>query len=420
MNILLVNKFYYLRGGAERSFFETESMLRAGGHRVIPFAMQDERNRPTPYARYFVDHVEFNQKHSLSGRVRIVPRVIYFRQARRKLERLLRTEPVDVAHLHNIAHQLSPSMLDSLRKFAVPVVQTLHDYKLICPTYTMLSRGQICQRCGRGSYYHAVSQRCNKGSLPASLLNVVEMYAHRALRIYQRGVDAYIVPSRFLRQKLRQGGVVGTPMYYLPNAIDLAHYRPHYDGMDYCVYFGRLSSEKGVSTLIRAMKGLPDFRLLIIGDGLQRGELEDLARDQRMTNVEFLGPLYGDDLVDLVSHSLFVVLPSQCFENCPFVVLEAFALGKPVVGSDLGGIPELISPGREGFLFRPGDVQDLMARMRYLFHHRQEAIKMGKNARQRVVQNHNRQAHYGRLIDIYESVLGRREGRRTGAKWEGT
>jgi glycosyltransferase involved in cell wall biosynthesis len=409
MNILLVNKFYYLRGGAERSFFETKRLLESRGHRVIPFAMQDERNEPTAYARYFVDNVEFNRNHSLWEKVAIVPRVVYFRQARRRLERLLRRERVDLAHLHNIAHQISPSILHSLEKFRIPVVQTIHDYKLICPTYTMLVGGQVCERCHGGRYYRAALQRCNKGSFSASLLNVVEMYAHQALGLYRDGIDLFIAPSRFLRRKLIEDGLRSVPILHLPNFIDTQDYTPRYGGQDYCVYFGRLSVEKGVMTLIRSMRGLSGLRLLVVGEGLQRKVLEELIRKENLSNVELLGPLHGDDLKRVVQDSLFVVLPSQCYENCPFSILESFALGKPVIGSNIGGIPELITPGKDGLLFEPGSEEDLKAKMRYLANNRKEVVRMGMNARARIEQKHSIEAHYRDLMTTYHRVLGSRK-----------
>jgi glycosyltransferase involved in cell wall biosynthesis len=405
MRILLVNKFYYLRGGAERSFFETKNLLEARGHRVIPFAMRDAHNQASPFERFFVDHIDFNSDHSLPERLRIVPRVLYFRQARARLERLLRRESVDVAHLHNIAHQISPSILDSLKKFGVPVVQTLHDYKLACPTYTMLAKGHICERCYGGRYYHAVLQRCNKGSFSASLLNAVEMYVHRVLGLYRRGIDLFVAPSRFLRRKVLAAGTVTAPVLYLPNCIEADRYLPRYGGDSSCVYFGRLSPEKGVDTLIRAMQGCRNLRLLIIGEGPQRKALEELARKLRLENVEFLGPRYGQDLHRVVAGSLFTVLPSHCYENCPYAILESFAMGKPVLGSDIGGIPELISPGEDGFLFPPGHVDQLRAKIQQLAAERDKTVKMGMTARQKVAARFGIDAHYDRLMDAYERIM---------------
>jgi glycosyltransferase involved in cell wall biosynthesis len=405
MRVLLVNKFYYLRGGAERSFFETKKLLEARWHRVIPFAMRDAQNQASPYERFFVDPIDFNSHHSLLERLRIVPRVIYFRQARDRIEQLLRREKVDVAHLHNIAHQISPSILDSLKKFGIPVVQTLHDYKLVCPTYTMLADGHICERCRGGRYYHAVLQRCNKGSFSASLLNTVEMYTHRALHLYRRGIQLFIAPSRFLRRKVLAAGTVAAPILYLPNCIEADRYVPQYGGDNSCVYFGRLSSEKGVDTLIRAMQGCPDLRLLIIGEGSQRKTLEELARKLRLENVEFLGSRYGPDLHQAVAGSLFTVLPSRCYENCPYAILESFAMGKPVLGTDIGGIPELISAGEDGFLFPPGNVDQLRMRMQQLAAEKDKTIEMGKKARQKVSDRFGRDAHYDRLTAAYERIM---------------
>jgi glycosyltransferase involved in cell wall biosynthesis len=406
MKILFINKFYYLRGGAERSFFETKRVLQERGHQVIPFSMQDERNESTPYSKYFVNNVDFNRNHSLREKIGIIPRVIYFRQARRKLEQLLHREHVDVAHLFNIAHQISPSILDSLKKFGIPVVQKLCDYKLICPTYNMLANGEVCERCHDGNFYHAVLQRCNKGSLAASLLNAIEMYAHRGLGLYRRGIDLFISPSLFLRRKMIADGVDDVPIFHLPNFIETREYAPRYGGQDYCVYFGRLSPEKGVTTLIRAMRGIEKFRLLIVGEGLERETLEDLVRDEGLSNIEFVGYRQGDDLKEVVRDSLFVVVPSEWYENCPHTVLEAFALGKPVIGADIGGIPELISPEKDGLLFRPADVLDLRAKLLLLATDSEKATKMGINAREKVERKYGADQYFQRLMTAYKQAIG--------------
>jgi glycosyltransferase involved in cell wall biosynthesis len=407
LNVLAVNKFYYLRGGAERSVFETEKLLESHGHRVIPLAMSDERNRPSPYEKYFVDHVEFNERHSVGQKLKIVSRVIYYREARRRLEQLLRRERVDVAHLHNIAHQISPSILDSLRKYQVPTVQTLHDYKLICPTYTLMAGGEVCQRCLGGQYYHAALQRCNKGSLTASLLNTVEMYAHQALGLYRRGIDLYLAPSRFLKSKLEETETPGAPVVYLPNAIDADQYRPRYSDDGYGLYFGRLSPEKGVHTLIEAMKELPAIELRIIGEGLQQDQLQRMVEDHNLTNVRFIGPRYGDDLKEVLAGARFVVVPSECYENCPFSVLESFAMGKPVLGSAIGGIPELIEPGIDGLLFRPGDADDLGEKIHRLDRDDRGVIEMGRRARKKVEERFGLESHYRHLMAAYRSVIER-------------
>ena len=164
MKVLLVNKYFYLKGGPERHISKISKILEAKGHQAIPFSMQDERNEPTPYAKYFVSRVDFNSPMPLGDKLRMVPRVVYFLEAKRKIEALIKEAKPDIAHLHNIAHQISPSVLHSLKEFDLPVVQTLHDYKLICPTYNMVARGRICERCKGHRYYQAVLQRCNKGS----------------------------------------------------------------------------------------------------------------------------------------------------------------------------------------------------------------------------------------------------------------
>ncbi|TET11795.1 glycosyltransferase family 1 protein [Candidatus Aerophobetes bacterium] len=405
MKVLLVNKYFYLKGGPERHIFKINKILQAKGHQAIPFSMQDERNEPTPYAKYFVSKVDFNSSMSLRDKLRMIPRVIYFLEAKRKIEALIRKVKPDIAHLHNIAHQISPSVLHSLKKFDLPVIQTLHDYKLICPTYNMVARGRICERCKGHQYYQAVLQRCNKGSFSFSLLNCVEMYLHKFLRIYERNVDFFIAPSDFLRNKVIEFGINGGKIFHIPTFVDSREYSPQYNGDNYFVYFGRVSQEKGLSTLVEAMKTVRASKLLIIGEGELKNSLEGYTSQKSISDIKFLGHLSSERLKSVVRSSRFVVLPSEWYENCPASILEAFALGKPVIGSNIGGIPELIEDGVDGLLFEPGNSEELSEKIAYLISRPQLREQMGKNARKKVEEKYNPEVYYQSLMGIYQKLL---------------
>jgi len=405
VKVLLVNKYFYLKGGPERHIFKINKILQAKGHQAIPFSMQDERNEPTPYAKYFVSKVDFNSSMSLRDKLRMIPRVIYFLEAKRKIEALIRKVKPDIAHLHNIAHQISPSVLHSLKKFDLPVIQTLHDYKLICPTYNMVARGRICERCKGHQYYQAVLQRCNKGSFSFSLLNCVEMYLHKFLRIYERNVDFFIAPSDFLRNKVIEFGINGGKIFHIPTFVDSREYSPQYNGDNYFVYFGRVSQEKGLSTLVEAMKTVRASKLLIIGEGELKNSLEGYTSQKSISDIKFLGHLSSERLKSVVRSSRFVVLPSEWYENCPASILEAFALGKPVIGSNIGGIPELIEDGVDGLLFEPGNSEELSEKIAYLISRPQLREQMGKNARKKVEEKYNPEVYYQSLMGIYQKLL---------------
>ena len=200
LRLLLGNKFWYAKGGVETYLFDLIEELPARGYDVIPFAMLHARNLPTPYADYFVDEADYHAAHSWPTKARMAARMLYSRHAAAKLEALLAAHPPDLAHLHNIYHQLSPAILPRLAEREIPVVMTLHDLKLACPNYKMRTGGEICERCKHGGYHHAVLNRCVQGSFVASALCAFELFAHRRSGIYERHVSTFIVPSRFFEQ----------------------------------------------------------------------------------------------------------------------------------------------------------------------------------------------------------------------------
>jgi glycosyltransferase involved in cell wall biosynthesis len=411
VKVLQVNKFLHTVGGTETVMFQTADLLRAHGHQVSFFAMQDERNLATEDQTYFVSNVDYGPETSggMLERLRlphIAGRFFYSPEAADNMDDLVRDLRPDVAHLHNIYHQLSPSLLRPLKQRRIPVVMTLHDYKLICPNYTLFSNGAICERCKGHRYYEAVLQACVRGSRVASALCATEAYAHRFTRAYS-GVDTYIAPSRFMRDKLVEFGMHPALIAYLPNFLNLEDYAPCYEAGGYFVYAGRLERVKGIGTLLEAMRSNGSeaaLELKVAGDGEQRAELEQEARSHRLRNVSFLGRLPRDDLGRLIQGAAFVVVPSQWYENAPMSVLEAFAYGKPVIGTRIGGIPELIEDGMTGLLVEPGDAGGLRRAIDRLASNPALAIEMGRNARRYVEQNHGPQQHYERLLAIYEAA----------------
>jgi glycosyltransferase involved in cell wall biosynthesis len=405
MKVLAVNKYYYVKGGAERYYFELARILEGHGDEVVPFAMRDELNEETPYERYFVSHEAFDGSAGFADRLRAAARVIYSVEARRRIEQIVNATAPDVAHLHNIAHQLSPSILYGLRARGVPVVQTLHDYKLVCPNYQMFVRGATCERCATWRYYNAVLTKCMRGSLTASALVAAEAYVHRMLRTYDENVDVFIAPSAQLRDRMIAHGIDGGKIVHLPYSISLEGYSPNFAHEGYAAYVGRLSGGKGLRTLLRAHGMAPSVVLKIIGTGPLEGELRESVAREGVGNVEFVGHMSGRQLADLVAGALFVVVPSECFENSPLTVYEAFARGKAVVGSRIGGIPELVSEGETGLIFGPGRDEELAECMAALWDDPARAIEMGRSARQRVEREYGPEPHYERIKEIYKRAM---------------
>jgi glycosyltransferase involved in cell wall biosynthesis len=406
MKILMVNKFFWFKGGSERIFFEEAEVLKNKGHTLIFFSMRDERNLPSKQSGYFIDHVDYNNIKSFTQGIKQSLNILYSLEAKRKIKRILNHYRPDIVHLHNIHHQISPSILHAIDEHGIPMVMTLHDYKMVCPVYSLLSNGRPCQKCGNRRYYWCILKRCSKNSYTKSLLNTVEMYLHHSIwRIYNK-VQVFIAPSVFLNEKIREMGFKGK-VVRLPNFVKPENFKPVFGCKQRSiVYFGRLSPEKGIATLMNAVKGM-NITLKIIGDGPSKDGLADLAKRDRLHNVIFYGYKDGSELRQEIRSSMFSVLPSECYENNPLTIIEAFALGKPVIGSSMGGIPELIRDGERGLIFKAGDVGDLRKKISDLLDKTQKVYEMGINARKFVENELNPEKHYEQLMKIYSVAINK-------------
>jgi glycosyltransferase involved in cell wall biosynthesis len=360
--LLSINNHYYRRGGADVVFLEQNRLLEEAGWRVAPFAMHHPDNMPTPWSDYFVDEIEFGKRYSVHQKLVRIPRVVYSLEARRKLGRLLDAVQPDVAHAHNLYHRISPSVLGLLKKCGIPTVLTLHDLKLACPSHSMYRDGAVCERCTQGAVYNAVLHRCLKDSLPLSGLVTVESAVHRLLGCYRRNVDRFVVPSRFYLQKFAEWGWDPAKFVHIPNFVDVERFEPDFSVGKAFIYFGRLVPEKGLSTLIRASVQA-QVPLWLAGTAPEERQVRKLAQGLG-ADVRFLGYQTGAVLHELVRSARATVLPSEWYENAPLSVMESYALGTPVIGAAIGGIPELIREQETGVTFRSGDVESLAAALR--------------------------------------------------------
>jgi glycosyltransferase involved in cell wall biosynthesis len=403
VKILFGNKFFYLKGGSEYIFFDSAEYLEQKGHKAIFFSMRHPQNISSIYEEYFVSNIDYNNG-GIGNRIRGSLNVLYSFEARRKAVELIEKERPDIAHLHNIYHQISPSILHAFKRFNIPVVLTLHDYKMVCPAYSMLRGGEICEACRDGSYYNCLLKGCSQNSRLKNLLNTIEMYLHHdILHIYDL-VDTFISPSIFLKNKLEEMGFKGR-MVYLPNFIKLDGISPVYNWKERSiVYFGRLSKEKGIFTLIEAAKKINAIMFKIIGEGPLEKDIRTKISAENIRNVKLLGYKRGEDLKMEILKSMFIVLPSEWYENNPRSIIEGFAYGKPVIGSRLGGIPELVRDNETGLTFESGNAEDLRIKIEYLTNHQDKIIEMGKNARLFVEKELGADRHYEGLIRIYNQA----------------
>jgi glycosyltransferase involved in cell wall biosynthesis len=409
MKILLINKFLYPKGGDAICALVTGELLRSKGHEVVFWGMQHPTNPGYPHADLFVDNLDLNNAGGIGKQIDIAAKLLYSVEAKNKVEALIkRIGKPDIVHLHNFAHQISPSILDVFKKHKIPVVMTMHDYKLVCVAYTLLSQGKPCEKCADGKYYQCLLEGCVKDSRAKSLLNTAEMYLHHKLLHIYDSIHTFISPSAFLKAKLEAMGFKGK-VVHLPNFVCPDEFVPRYDWAERSICFvGRLSREKGIATLIEAVKGL-DVTLKIIGEGPLEEELVSSVKCQGIKNVQFMGYMTGDVLREEIRKSMFVVIPSEWYENNPLSALEAFALGKPVIGARIGGIPELVQDNETGLTFESGNAQDLADKIQTLVNQPDLIAEMGKTARLFVESELNSEKHYAQLMTIYQQAIEKKQ-----------
>jgi glycosyltransferase involved in cell wall biosynthesis len=401
MKVLQINKYFYRKGGADTVFFNTIRLLEEHGHSVVPFSLRNEKNLGSDYEAYFVPYPELGES-SLDEKIRHAASFLYNRRAAVLLERLLDAERPDIAHIHLMFNSLSVSILPVLRKRGIPVVMTVHDYRLVCPSYLFTDgRGRVCERCKTSRYYNCILNRCSKGSLFNSFMLASDSYFRRYAIKPVDYVDRFIFVSRFAMEKH-----IEFSARYADKSEVLSNFTPLLPGEivskgDYCLYIGRISEEKGIPTLVEAVRD-SGIQIKIAGTG----PLLESLRRQSPPNVEFTGYKSGDELYDYIRRARFVVVPSEWYENNPMSIIESMTLGTPVIGSRAGGISELVEDGVSGYLFEAGSSRGLRRTL-------DKALAMpaaGYDAMCRAAQtfargNFGEEAYYRKLIPLYNNTI---------------
>ena len=425
MKILLVNKFHYRKGGAETYYLTVGSELERMGHEVAYFSMKHPNNLPCKWDKYFVTQREYNDVKNPLSAVRDGIALIYSPEAKRNFQALCEEFRPDVVHLNNVHRQITLSILDApyLKEHHVPVFYTAHDYVTVCPGYLMLDgEGRVCDACLEdGKYRHCIENRCVKGSRAKSALAALEASFNSSHHSNER-IDRVIAPSRFMRSKLIEGGWPEGKVEALQNFADdaiLARASGVADDVTdrespYLLFFGRLSAEKGVDVLLRAFDAaapsLPrDMRLIVVGDGPDAAEFRDLAVSlDSAPRIEFAGYQTGDALQTYVERASLAIASSRWRENMPYSIVEAFAAGTPVIGTRIGGIPELVTDGVTGFACEPGDVAtmaDAMVRGAEAFLDAPVYVRMQESCRAYVRENCSRDKFMDQLVNLYEEAV---------------
>lgn len=430
MKVILVNKFHYLKGGSETYYLGLAEGLRALGHEVHFFAMEGPDNLPCEDSDLFVSPKDYNGPSSPIQKVTAATSLIYSREARRKFQALCERVQPDVIHMNLVHRQITLSILDApyIKQHHVPVLFTSHDYILVCPNYVMLDgAGAVCDACLGGHFVNCLKRKCVKGSTAKSGMGMLEAKYLKMHGSYRK-IDRIVAPSQFMRNKLIEGGFPTRQVVYIQNFAKQDILDNAADGTDrtdrenpYFLFFGRLSSEKGVDVLVDAfIKALPSLpaklRLVIAGDGPERQNVEDritAAGAEASERIELVGFQNGADMQHFAERASLAVASSRWRENMPYSIVEAFALGTPVIGTDIGGIPELVSEGRTGFICEPGDADSLsqaLLRGAALIQDRKAYATMQENCRSYVLERCSQDKYMNDLVALYQELINSKKG----------
>jgi len=394
MRILLINNFHYRKGGSEAVYFNTAKILREHGHEVVCFSQKDNRNEQCPEDKFFFD--------GKGNQITSAIKYFYNRDAAKNLEKLLETFSPDIAHIHLMWGCSASAVLRTLKRHNIPIVHTAHDYRMVCPAYVFKTPdGSICERCNKFNYFPCLLNKCSKGSLVQSLLMMMEMHVRRVFYDPVRMIDGFVFVSRFSETKhlLHDPRFTNVRKTVLYNCSEQKNIRKKSKGDAY-IYFGRLSMEKGLMTLVDAFRKRPDLKLEIIGSG----PLENTLRERLPANVVLRGYMTGEALYSAISSAKFVILPSECYENNPMTIIEAYSLSVPVIGSNIGGIPEIVVDGVTGFLFNSFDVDSLVEAIdRADSLSDDDIVSFSANAFDFYLKNFDEEAYYQHLMNFYKN-----------------
>jgi glycosyltransferase involved in cell wall biosynthesis len=393
---MMVHNAYQQAGGEDVAFESEKRLLEENGHEVIP---------------YVRSNMEL-QNASLLDRIAVAPRMVWSSKTRRELAAKLDSERPDIVHVHNTFMVISPSIYSACSERGIPIVQTLHNFRLLCPSGDFFRDGRVCEACVDRTLLRSIRHGCYRNSRRATAAVAAMLAFHRALDTWRTSVSRFIALTEFAKDKFITSGFSSDRFVVKPNFAD------HDPGErvragDYAMYFGRLAETKGVRVLLDAWKGLPvQYPLQIVGDGPERSALETQARELQLPGIVFRGRLSRAETIETVKGARFAVVPSIWYEGFPMCIVESFACGTPVLCSRLGALPEIVEDHLTGLHFNPGDPQDLARTVDWAWSHSPELVKMGHAARRKYESAYTAKKNYGLLMGIYEHALATATARR--------
>lgn len=408
MKILQINNCHYRRGGADVVYLNTIDLLKEKGHEVVEFSQSSEKNETTQFADNFVEYYDVLNL-SFLNKVKKSPRLLYSAESGKKLTDLIEKTKPDIAHIHLYKGILTASILPVLKKYKIPVSLTLHDFSLLCPRNLLLDgENKICEKCITSTTFNCIIKRCNRKNIFFSTMSFLEFNLNNNFYKPEDYFHKIISVSKFNYQKHAQRENLK------PRLVQLYNFFPNINSINtnnikgiYFLFFGRLSVEKGLSTLFNTAKTLDkSIKIKVVGTGPMEEELKQRLSLENISNIEMLGYKTGTELEILISYCSFIIVPSECYENNPMTIVEGYSYGKPVIGSRVGGIPELIEEGVTGYQYEMGNHQELSQVItkanclsEKVYH------EMSDSAREFAVANFSDKVHYEKLLGIYNDML---------------
>lgn len=401
MKILLVNKFHWPKGGSETYYFELGKLLEMHGHDVAYFSMYNENNIKTGNKEYFVEKFDSSSKNIFKAYT-----TIYSNENKKIMEYALNDFKPDIVHINLFQRHLTYSIIKAIKEKNIPIVFTAHDLQAVCPASAMLCKGKICDKCLNGNKFNCLKQKCVKNSTLKSMLSSIEALEYKRNKVYDL-IDVIISPSNFVGKTIKKDGIK-TKIITLHNFVDVNNFNnDNNNDKNYAFFFGRLSIEKGILNLLEAFKKQNKGFLYIAGDGPEKEKIIEYIQEHNLEKrVKLLGFLNQKEVKEYISNCAFVVVPSIWYENCPYSILETLSMGKPIIGSKIGGIPELINNSKNGFLYKYDDIDSLSKIINKLFIDKRLRNKLGKQARKDAIEKYNIDIYYNKLEEIYIKLIG--------------
>lgn len=411
MKILMINNFFSPSGGTESLMKTSADILTEKGHEVLFFSSDKKPYiyKDYKYSEYFSKYIDFNGLKGID-KLKYLSRPFYNTESEHNIRSLLKKIKPDIAHVHNIMYHLTPSVLKACIEEKIPVIMTLHDIRLICPSGTLMLNGKkYChdELCINGNQLHCITNRCKNRNFAASVITAGEFMFNRTHKLYKK-VDHIICPSQAVYELAARSGIDRAKMSVINNYLDDSYFEKpiEYNEGKYFLYTGRLVREKGVEDLIHAISKLPEnIQLHIAGTGSQEEFLRNLAGKLGLDNVKFLGFISGKQLEEEYKNCKALLMPSNWFEVFGLTAIEAFSYGKPVIAANIGGITEIVEDKINGLFFKAGDSKEIAEKVDFIENNPDEAIRMGKNGRYKAERIYNSQIHYEKLLKVYENQL---------------